>query len=139
MTDGDHYASYADVRAALMESSIGVTGGTLYNDTALEYALDVSMDEIHTELGFITSKVTTAPIVNVLRKIQVEIVFQMILQARHTNQNNLADPGSIQGFWQITPAFTREHLRKLRKIREYLKGNNNVYLYSTHTGDQISF
>lgn len=139
MTDGDHYASYADVRAALMNSSLGVSGATMYNDTALEYALDTTMDEIHTELGFITTKVTSAPVVNVLRKIQVEVIFMMILQARHTQQNNWADAGSIQGFWQITPAFTREHMRKLRKIREWLKGNDNVYLYSTHSGEQISF
>jgi hypothetical protein len=139
MTDGDHYASYADVRAALMNSSLGVNGATMYNDTALEYALDVTMDEIHMELDFRTTKVTDAPIVNVLRKIQVEVIFMMILTARHTQQNNLADPGSIQGFWQITPAFTREHMRKLRKINARLRGNDNAYLYSTRSGDEIAF
>jgi hypothetical protein len=139
MTDGDHYASYADVRDALMKAHIGVDGSTLYDDGALEYALDTTMDEIHTELDFRTTKVTDSPVVNVLRKIQVELIFQMILMARHVQENNLADAGAIQGFWQITPSFTREHMRKLRKINSYLRGNNNVFLYSSHTGDQISF
>jgi hypothetical protein len=139
MTDGDHYASYADVQKALMDANIGVDGGTMYDDEALEYALDTSMDEIHMELDFRTTKVTAVPIANVLRKIQVETVFQMILMARHINQNNLVDAGSIQGFWQVTPSFTREQMRKLRKINSYLRGNNNVFLYSSHTGDQISF
>jgi hypothetical protein len=137
MTDGDHYCSYADIRALLMNAAIGTSGARIYSDTALETALDITMDMIHGELDYTTTKVTTAPYVNILRNIQKDLIAMMILQARHFQENNLADAGSVMAFWQTSPTFTYAHLTSLRKIKVRLRGNTVARNFNTQTGNEV--
>jgi len=134
MADGDYYVSYDEVRHLLMNQSLGVSGARLYDDTALETALRISMGKMHQKLDYRTTKVTTEPFVSVLMGIQKDLIGMMILQARHYQDNNLADAGSVMAFWQTAPTLTFAHLTELREIKAQLRGNTVAKNYNSSTG-----
>lgn len=117
MADGDHYAAYADVQNACMNASIGVSA-TMYSTAALELALDITMANIHLELGGITTKISTEPYATVLKGIQIDVTKQMILHARLFNENNLVDVNVIKTVADGI-RFSDEHLRQLEKIMRF--------------------
>jgi len=137
MTDGDHYCTYANVRDLLMNQGLGTSGNTMYNDAALEAALDISMADIHAELGGITTKITLEPYLTQLKGIQRDLILQQILLARHTQNNNLASGSETLQFWQVPPTLTRDHLRKLRRIRMVINTNPVAMVYNTNTGKRL--
>ena len=128
----------AQAEKLLMDENIGTDGGTTYDDAALEIALDLTMDLIHMKLDFRTTKVTESPIANVLRTIQKDLIFMMILQAKHVNQNNLVDAGAVVSFWQITPALTNEHKALLKDVKVHLRTTNIAKVFDVHTGIERS-
>ena len=137
MADGDHYAGYSDVQQLLSNSGIGIAGNTLYNDTSLEIALDISLAKIHNYLGIrTTTKLTNAVDVLILKGIQIELIHMRILQSRSLKENNLADHGAIQGYWSIMPDLTRGHIRQLDEV---LANNDGVaWTFDTRTGYELT-
>lgn len=137
MTDGDHYASYASVQYLYMNSGLTTSGNQMFDDTAVEEALDQTMGIMHGYLGLSTLTKLTGTVDAVeLRRIQVDLVGMMILRARHFQTNNLADAGAIVGFWQITPALTKDHMRTLDRIRE--RSQDTSWNFDTRSGEEVS-
>ena len=66
--------------------------------------------------------------------IQKDLIGMMILQARHYQDNNLADAGSVMAFWQTAPTLTFAHLTELREIKAQLRGNTVAKNYNSSTG-----
>lgn len=118
MADGDHYASYAECRARLQNAGVGTSGNTLYDDTALELALDCSMQMIHLYLD-ITTKNTTEPYASVLKHIQLDILEQQVIHGRFFKEQNLTDTG-ILGAVMAGIIFSQTHLLLLDKITRKL-------------------
>jgi hypothetical protein len=116
MASGDHYASYTDVQKVLMNAGLGVSGNTMFDDTAIEAALDITMAMIHLELD-ITSKTSTSPYADILKGIQIDMVTQYIIRARFFQDTNLADPGILNSVAGGI-AFTDDHLRMLYVIKQ---------------------
>lgn len=119
-----------------MQSGIGTAGDTLYDDNALETALDLTFGLINFEIyGDNTTTKVTGNYALICRKIQMELIAMQILLSRQFNENNLADAGAIQGFWTIMPALTREHMRLLHKIGGAIRGH--VQLRNINDGGKV--
>jgi hypothetical protein len=57
------------------------------------------------------------------------------LRARSFKDMNLADPATIQLFWNFHPKLSRDHLIALREIRDDIDGV--AWNYNTRTGDEV--
>ena len=136
MTDGDHYAEYKSVQELLSNAELGVADATLYNDTSMERALDITMAVIHNYLGLKTMTKVGDPVdLIVMEGIQVNLVNMQILRARNMKENNIGDFGTTIQFWSITPYLTREDKTQLDRIqRKLFSGVKN---YDIRTGREV--
>lgn len=122
----DHFA------AALANAGLGIAGNTLYDNTAIAEAITEIDDMINAELG-VTSNITDAPWLGLMKKIATDLGGMFVLRARHYRENNLMD--NVVQFWQYTPTFTYDHQRIFAKYR------NAHPRFSTHnisTGARLS-
>lgn len=130
MADGDHYAAYADVQNKLSNAGIGTAGNTLYDADSLEIALDLSQVVINTYIrGDPDGADVTGGAAVLCKMVQIDLVFMMILQARHIQNNNLNDAGAIQSFWQITPQLTYQH----KQLLDIIASNTDGVAFNGYT------
>lgn len=117
MADGDHYSSYAEVKAKFMNSGLGEATNTIYNTAALDLSLDITQVWINLYVfGDADHADMTGGNAVIAKLAQLDLVFMMILQARHMQENNLADAAAIQSYWQTSPTMTYNHKQLLDMI-----------------------
>lgn len=111
-------------------------GGLFTIDQLGESLWEVDLD-INEELALSDNEINTIYFVGSIRKIQIDIISMFIMQASRMKKNN---PGeNATSYWSITPAFTREHLRKLTRLKKKikLKEQGSSYVYSKNTGQRL--
>lgn len=127
------YATVAEVQARLANNNLGVSGGTIVDDTQLSEMIDEATFMINDYLD-VTTDVTDPAYTGILKKICIDLVNMMIIQARIGKQTN--DPTQVQNFWSTNPDFTNGHIRSLNKIRDRLR-SRSAYAYNVHTGERV--
>lgn len=129
-----NYASDSDVQARLLNANLGASGAQICTDTQIDDLLQEADDIINFELD-ITTNTTDSAFTPILKKIAVDLVSMAILRGRHYKENNQVD--SVDRFWTITPEPTREHLRKLRQIKQRLR-SRSAMLYNMNDGKEVN-
>jgi len=136
MTDGDHYAAYADVQYLLMNAGLGVAGNTLFDANAIDLGLSITLAILHGYMGLTTlTKLTQAVQAVILKGIQIDMITMMILRARALNENNISAFGETTQFWQITPYLTQAHKQMLDKMIDQNEGV--AWTFNTVTGTEV--
>jgi hypothetical protein len=82
----------------------------------------------------VAADIATEPYATALRKVCVDVVLMMILEARTFKENNLMD--NVTSFWAITPEFTDRQRRLFNSIREQVE--DQTFAYSTRTGQEVT-
>ena len=137
MADGDYYASYADIQYILMNAGLGTAGNTMFDENAIETALKLAQGKIHLFLNLDTlTSITGDVYIEVLKSIQIHLVHQRIIAARHAKENNLADTTVLTTFWQLSPQFTYQQKDELEIIKRRVNGYG-IYNYNIRTGSRI--
>jgi hypothetical protein len=134
MTDGDYYATYAQVRSWFNNANLGVSGSFRLDDTAIEEGLARGYGEIHLFLNNDT-KLTNAIDLLVLKGIQVDMIAMQIKTIIALKLYE-ADSGAISAFYTISPELTRGHEKSLRRIRN--RNTTQFNTYDTRNGRKLS-
>ncbi len=111
-------------------------GGLLTIDQLGEMLWELDLD-INEELALDDDEINTTYFIGSIRKIEIDMISMFIMQASRMKKNN---PGeNATSYWSITPAFTREHLRKLTRIKKkiILKSRGMSNVYSRETGQRL--
>lgn len=112
-------------------------GGLLTIDQLGEMLWELDLD-INEELALDDDEINTTYFIGSIRKIEIDMISMFIMQASRMKKNN---PGeNATSYWSITPAFTREHLRKLTRIKKkiILKSRGMSNVYSRETGQRLA-
>jgi len=129
-----NYAAASDVQARLLNSNIGVAGSQLCSDTEIDDLLQEADDMINFELQ-LTTNTTDAEFTPILKRIEVNHVAMSILRGRHYKHNNEVE--NVDKYWTIMPEFTFADMRRLRIIRQRLRGNTVSRNFNTQTGYEV--
>jgi hypothetical protein len=130
-----NYAAVSDVQARLINHNIGVDGSYLVDDEDIVHLLQEADDMINFELDIATNT-TEAKYTPILKMIEVNHVAMSILRGRHYKHNNEVE--NVDKFWTIMPEFTFADMRRLRIIRQRLRGNSVSKNYNTQTGYEVA-
>jgi len=128
------YASVSEVKNRLLNANLGVSTSIVCTDTEIADLLTEADDMLNFELE-ITTNTTNASFTPILKKIAIDLVSMSILRGRHYKETTTEV--NVERYYTITPDFTREHMRRLRRIRERLRGGNNVWVFNTATGLEV--
>ena len=136
MADGDYYASYADVQEVLMNENLGVANATIIDDAAIEKILKITQGKIHLRLmrSDLTS-LTNVVFAEVLKEMEIGLLTQMAIRARHMKENNLADTDILTTYWTLSPNITKDMKEELESIRLQLDGV--AFNYNIRNGAEI--
>ena len=136
MADLDYYALYADVKDILMNQNLGVADGNIIDEAAIEKMLKSMQGKIHLRLRRTTLvSITNVVHVEVLRDMQISLITQLAIRARHMKENNLADTDVLTTYWTLSPNFSKEQKADLATIRDDLE--DNAYNYNTRSGAEV--
>ena len=136
MADLDYYALYADVKDILMNQNLGVADGNIIDEAAIEKMLKSMQGKIHLRLRRTTLvSITNEVHVEVLKDMQISLITQLAIRARHMKENNLADTDVLTTYWTLSPNFSKEQKADLATIRDDLEDNS--YNFNTRSGAEV--
>jgi hypothetical protein len=130
-----NYAAASDVQARLLNDNLGVAGSQLCSDTQIDDLLQEADDMINFELDIATNT-TDSKYTPILKRVEVNHVAMSILRGRHYKHNNEVE--NVDKFWTIMPEFTFADARRLRIVKQRLRGNTVARNFNTQTGNEIT-
>lgn len=136
-----HYATYNEVKSAIMRAA-NRTDGSQFTDslaTADELidAIQSVEEAMNNEMDLEDESVNPTRFLKILRRICCNVIAMDIMRGSRFRKVNPGEDAAT--YWQITPTFTRDDLRQLRKIGQKIRydDENTSYVFNIDTGEQL--